>query len=131
MDARGAIGSWASFLWGKPLELPPALVRAYPMLAQARWRRGGLPPRVGGWCLGRSTVSGIALGRTVFLAPHCTLDPWLLLHEFAHVRQFAEVKVFPLRYLWQSLRHGYQANRFEQDANNFATRVLAERSSFL
>ncbi len=129
MDARGAIADWIDAVWGQPLKLPPALLAAYPMLAQARWRRGGFAPRVGGWCLGRATVSGIALGRTVFLAPHCALDPWLLLHEFAHVRQFAQVKVFPLRYLWQSLRHGYQANRFEQDANNFATRVLAERTS--
>ena len=129
MDARGAIAGWIESVWGQPLALPPKLLAAYPMLAQARWRRGGLAPRVGGWCLGRATVSGIALGRTVFLAPDCALDPWLLLHEFAHVRQFAQAKAFPLRYLWQSLRHGYQANRFEQDANNFATRVLAERTS--
>ena len=130
MDARGAVERLARALRGQPMELPLAILRVYPMLGHASWRRGGLAPRLGGWCLGRATVSGIALGRTVFLAPHVPLDPWLLLHEFAHVRQFAEVSAFPLRYLWQSLRHGYRANRFEQDANNFATRVLAERSSF-
>ena len=77
-------------LIGVPHALPPTLLEDYPELRHARWRRGGVPPRVGGWCLGRRTVSAITLGRTVFLAPEARLSAELLLHELAHVRQFQE-----------------------------------------
>ena len=42
-------------------------------LRGARWRRGGLPVRVGGWCLGQATVSAITLWRTIWLAPDVRL----------------------------------------------------------
>ncbi len=93
-----------------------------------RWRRGGLPPRVGGWCLGQSTVAGITLGRTVYLAPSAALAPELLLHELAHVEQFHRDRSFPLRYVWESLRRGYTHNRYEIEADAFAARLLAERA---
>lgn len=114
---------------GERVALPPRLVAQYPELAEARWRRGGLALRVGGWCLGRATVAGITLGRTVHLADGAGAPPWLLLHELAHVRQFARDPGFPARYAWESLRRGYRHNRYELEADAFAERVLAERGA--
>lgn len=111
-------------LLGRSLQLPDSLLRRHPALAGAIWRVGGLPPRVGGWALGQRTVLGITLGRTVFLAPHAQLDPALLLHEVAHVHQFQRVSAFPLRYLWESLRRGYHANRFEREADAWSNAML-------
>jgi hypothetical protein len=88
---------------------------------------GGLPPRVGGWFLGTSTVAGITLWRTIFLSPRVPPSPALLLHELCHVRQFARSRVFPVRYCWESLRRGYARNPYELEAEAFARRVLAER----
>lgn len=109
-----------SALVGTPMSLPAPLLERWPELRGARWRRGGLPLRIGGWCLGRSTVAGITLGRTIFLAPHESLDPELLLHELRHVHQFASDRAFPLRYVWRSLRRGYARNEYETDARAFA-----------
>lgn len=114
---------------GRALELPRELTDRYPELRRARWRRGGLPVRVGGWCLGRSTVSAITLWRTIWLAPD--LDPApslldLLLHELRHVEQFESSPLFPLRYLWESLRHGYVGNRFEVEARAYAAARVRE-----
>jgi len=105
---------------GVPVELPPALAARYPELREARYRRGGLPPRVGGWGLGQRTVAAITLWRTVFLAPRTRLDPELLLHELRHVHQFRASASFPLQYLWESIRRGYYRNRFEADAQEYA-----------
>ncbi len=112
-------------LVGDAERLPAALLTRHPVLAQASWRRGGLPPRIGGWALGQTTVLGIALGRTVYLAPQTQLDAALLLHELAHVHQFQRIRNFPVRYLWESLRHGYRANRFEREADDWAAVMLA------
>ena len=109
---------------GRAIALPRALLARHPELSRARWRRGGLPLRVGGWCLGRASVSGITLGRTIFLAHHAPLDMELLLHELRHVHQFESDRAFPLRYLWRSLRHGYADNPYEADAREFAARQL-------
>lgn len=106
------------------MALPDPLARRFPELRAVRWRVGGLPPRVGGWCLGRATVTGITLGRTVFLAPGAEWEPALLLHELRHVEQFSAVRAFPLRYVLESLRRGYRANRFERDADAFAAARL-------
>lgn len=108
-------------LIGEPLALPPALLARFPELRAARFRRGGLFVRIGGWCLGTRSVAGITLWRTVWLAPHAALAPRLLLHELRHVHQFgARPLLFPLLYVWESLRRGYHANRFETDAEAFA-----------
>ena len=64
-------------------------------------------------------------GRTIFLAPATRLEPELLLHEFRHVQQFSEVRTFPFRYIWESLRRGYHANRYEADARSYAARRLS------
>jgi fructose-1,6-bisphosphatase I len=104
------------WLIGRPFLLPAELLASYPELREARWRRGGLALRIGGWCLGRRTVSGITLWRTIWLADHASLSPELLLHELRHVHQFQDDRLFPLRYLWRSVRHGYTDNPYESDA---------------
>ncbi len=116
-------------LIGVPISLPDDQLGLYPSLLGANWRRGGLPPRIGGWALGCASVQGITLGKTVFLAPSAPLSPAFLLHELAHVHQFARVSNFPIRYLWASIRHGYYANRFESEANDFATSQLSRPTS--
>jgi hypothetical protein len=121
---NGAVTALWEWFVGRPMALPTTLVARHPALGDAQWRRGGLPPRVGGWALGRRTVLGIAVGRTVFLAPNTELDAALLLHEVAHVHQFQRVPGFVLRYLWESVRRGYAANRFEREADAYAARAL-------
>lgn len=114
---------------GRPLALPDDLLAQHPALASAEWRRGGLPPHVGGWALGKRSVLGITLGRTVFLAPEVALAPALLLHELAHVHQFERDAAFPLKYLWESLRRGYRSNRFEFEADSYAASQLSRPPS--
>ena len=112
---------WWRALAGEPVAVPPDLVERWPELARARWRRGGLAPRVGGWCLGTDTVSAITLWRTIFLGARTRLDDIeLLLHEVRHVEQFARDWTFPLQYVWESARRGYHRNRFEVDAVRYA-----------
>jgi hypothetical protein len=113
------------YLIGTPITLPDELLVRFPELAGARYRRGGLALRIGGWCLGRATVSGITLWRTIWLAPGVRLDAELLLHELRHVHQFEDDRVFPLRYLWRSVRHGYSENPYEADARAFAARRMS------
>ena len=105
---------------GKPIALPQALIARYPELAHAKWRRGGLPVRVGGWCLGQKTVSAITLWHIIWLAPNVPFAEELLLHELRHVDQFGSNAAFPLLYLWESLTRGYNRNRFEVDARAYA-----------
>lgn len=109
---------------GVAMPLPEELIAVHPALADVRWRRGGLPLRVGGWFLGQSTVDGITLGSTVFIAHRTYPSARLLLHEMGHVRQFRRDKTFPIRYLWESVRRGYSRNRYEAEADQFAEEVL-------
>ena len=113
-------------LIGEPLPLPDRIAREYPELTGVRLRRGGLPPRIGGWMLGHATVDAITLRRTIFFGSHTSLDAALLLHEFRHVEQFLERRSFPLRYIWESLRRGYHRNRYEIDARTYAAGRLVE-----
>lgn len=113
-------------LFGTSLQLPFELLEQYPELGDASWRRGGLFLRIGGFLLGRSTVAGITLWHTIWLASDDVMQPELLLHELRHVHQFQDDPLFALRYLWGSLRHGYTNNPYEADARAFATRRIAE-----
>jgi hypothetical protein len=117
------------WLIGRPFALPETLLATYPELREARWRRGGLALRIGGWCLGRRTVSGITLWRTIWLADDASLTPELLLHELRHVHQFQGDRAFPLRYLWRSVRHGYTDNPYESDARSYAAQRVGNASS--
>ena len=125
----GALTRLAAALIGVPHALPPELLRRFPELAGARWRSGGLPPRIGGWALGTRSVAAITLWRTVFLAPGAPASAELLLHELRHVHQFGASRVFPVRYLLDSLRHGYARNRYEADARAWAAARLQAGSS--
>ena len=122
----GYLASVSKALIGERLPLPKAIAREYPELNGVRLRRGGLPPRIGGWMLGQSTVEAITLRRTIFFGAHASLDAALLLHEFRHVEQFLERRSFPLRYIWESLRRGYHRNRYEIDARTYAARRLVK-----
>lgn len=117
MDALAAL---LAPLIGRPDPLPDEMLARHPELAEARVRRGGLLPRLGGWCLGRRSVSGITLWRTIWLAPDAPHAAELLLHELRHVQQFHAQAIFPLRYIWESVRHGYRQNRYEIDARAYA-----------
>jgi hypothetical protein len=124
MAATGIVETVIRALAGRPAHVPSTLVAQYPELSRARFRRGGLPVRVGGWCLGQASVSAITLWRTIWLADDAPLAPELLLHEIRHVDQFQASASFPLRYLWESVRRGYVRNRFEVDARAYAASRL-------
>ena len=118
-----------SVIAGDKIEIPYALTDLYPELAEASYRRGGLPVRIAGWALGMSTAEAITLWRTVFLEPRVPLTAELLLHELRHVHQFSERKSFPISYLWQSIRHGYSHNAYEIDARQYSANRLARNAS--
>ena len=119
----------AAPLIGSTDDIPPALLELFPELGVIHLRRGGLPARVGGWCLGRAWVDGITIGRYVWLSPTAAASAELLLHELRHVHQFQALRAFPLRYWWESLRRGYVQNRFEVDARRFAAERLTGRQA--
>ncbi|HET9424923.1 MAG TPA: hypothetical protein VFO55_06080 [Gemmatimonadaceae bacterium] len=112
------------FLIGVPETLPPSVAERYPELAQARYRRGGIPPRFAGWLLGRPTVAAVTLWRTIWLGRRVQLDDELLLHEWRHVEQFGASPAFPLMYIWETLRRGYWMNRFEVEARDYAAQRI-------
>ena len=125
----GPLSRLLQALVGRAVDLPPQLADTYPELREARYRVGGLPLRVGGWSLGSSTVCGITLWRTIWLEPNVRWDAELLLHEIRHVQQFQASASFPLQYVWESLRRGYHANRFEVDARRYASAQLGRGSA--
>ncbi len=61
--------------------------------------------------------TAITLGSTVFTKLR-SLTPAVLRHERVHVEQWRHFGPigFPLRYLWNHLKHGYHANPFEVEA---------------
>lgn len=109
---------------GRQVALPPGLLARFPELAAVHWRRDGVPVRIAGWFLGRRSAAAITLWNVVFLAPDVAFEPELLLHELRHVQQFGASVGFPLLYLWESVRRGYFANRYEVDARAYAARRL-------
>jgi hypothetical protein len=111
-------------LIGEPVQLPVELTQRYPELAEAKYRLGGLPVRIGGWSLGTSSAAAITLWRTVFISPRTPLTAELLLHELRHVHQFSESWSFPFSYLWQSIRYGYTRNAYEVDARRYSAARL-------
>ncbi len=120
----GARSRLVAALIGERIDLPKEMIRRYPDLAAATYRRGGLPVRIAGWALGTSTAAAITLWKTVFVAPTTRLDAELLLHELRHVHQFLEHRAFPVSYLWQSIRYGYSRNAYEVDARRYSASRL-------
>ena len=120
----GFVSRLSAALTGQRFELPSEMLARFPELAQAEYRRGGMPVRIGGWALGTSTAAAITLRRTIFVAPSTALTAELLLHELRHVHQFQENWAFPVSYLWQSLRYGYTRNAYEVDARRYSASRL-------
>ena len=117
-----------SFLLGRAESLPANLIERHPELGKARYRRGGLPPRIAGWCLAQSSVAAITLWNTIWLGERTPIDEELLLHESRHVAQFGASRAFPLHYLWESVRRGYWNNRYEIDARAYAAQRIRGRA---
>ncbi len=95
-----------------PAGLPEELLPAGVML-----RRGRLVPALGGWLSRRGgPAAAVALRRTIVVHPGVPITRTLLAHELAHVRQWEEDLLFPLRYTLETLRRGYVNNRYERAA---------------
>jgi hypothetical protein len=59
-------------------------------------------------------------------------NPQLLLHEYFHViRQWRPGHLTRWRYLTESARRGYQANRYEQEAREFAASARERFDQYL
>jgi hypothetical protein len=59
-------------------------------------------------------------------------NPQLLLHEYFHViRQWRSGHLTRWRYLTESARRGYQANRYEQEAREFAANARERFNQYL
>jgi hypothetical protein len=59
-------------------------------------------------------------------------NPDLLLHEYFHVvRQWRPGRLTRWRYLIESARRGYRANRFEQEAREFAAAARERFDQYL
>lgn len=88
-------------------------------------RAGRLVPGIGGLLSGLGEPAGaVTLGRTIIVHPDVHLTDRLLRHELAHVRQWQRAPLtFPLRYVWQHLRHGYRDNPYEVEARAAETEI--------
>lgn len=81
-------------------------------------RAGRLVPAIGGRLSGMARpAAAVTLGRTIIVHPDVHLSDRLLRHELAHVRQWQRAPLtFPVRYVWQHLKHGYRDNPYEVEA---------------
>lgn len=66
----------------------------------------------------------IVIGKTIHLHHASRVDflnniRWVK-HEFCHIRQFKEhgFLLFMLKYVWESILHGYHNNKYEIEARN-------------
>ncbi len=75
-------------------------------------------PALGGALAGMGgPAAAVTLGRTIVVHPDVPVTRRLLTHELTHVRQWqAHPFSFPVRYAWEFLRHGYEANPYEVEA---------------
>jgi hypothetical protein len=112
----------ADNLLGRRMVLPREL-RGETLPPGVVLREGHLLPAIGGFFARMGgPAAAVTLGRTIVVHPDVRLTPRLLSHELAHVRQWEEDPLFPVRYTVETLRHGYRQNRFEREARE------AERS---
>lgn len=69
----------------------------------------------------RGGVSAVTIGRHVFVHPDAAGDRVLLCHELEHVAQYDSLgALFFFEYSIETLRNGYQRNRFELAADSAA-----------
>jgi hypothetical protein len=64
----------------------------------------------------KGSAAAVTLRRTIVVHPDVTLTPALLAHELAHVRQWEQDPLFPIRYSMATLRLGYRNNPYEIEA---------------
>ncbi len=75
----------------------------------------------------------MVIGRTVHLSgatrADFLADPEWVAHEQVHLRQVRELGLwnFLARYLWESARVGYYANKYEVEAREEAARIVKEK----
>jgi hypothetical protein len=106
----------ADLLLGRRLVLPPQLDASL-VPPGVVLREGRLLPALGGFFARmRGPAAAVTLRHTIVVHPAVRLTPRLLAHELEHVRQWDDDALFPLRYTVETLRHGYQQNRYEREA---------------
>jgi len=85
----------------------------------ARWLPG-LAGRLSGM---RQPAAAVTLGSTIVVHPSVRITTRLVKHELEHVRQWRRNRwSFPLRYVLNHLRYGYEANPFEVEAREAETK---------
>ncbi|HET9220792.1 MAG TPA: DUF4157 domain-containing protein [Terriglobia bacterium] len=85
------------------------------------------------WMAPKRTFNGLTLWNRVYLVNNCwQCDPVtpggleLILHELVHVAQYRRNPVvFPVRYLINHFRYGYDRNPAEVEARETASRLAA------
>jgi len=64
------------------------------------------------WLPGYKKMTGLTAGSVVLVTDENTLA-----HELIHVEQFVRVPlIFPILYIWDYIKHGYQQNKYEAEA---------------
>ncbi|HEX6560082.1 MAG TPA: DUF4157 domain-containing protein [Longimicrobiales bacterium] len=97
-----------------PEPLPEGVV-----LRAARW----LPALAGRLSGMGQAAAAVTLGRTIVVHPSMRVTARLVKHELAHVRQWQENRwAFPVRYVVNHLRYGYERNPFEVEARAAETK---------
>jgi hypothetical protein len=96
----------------RELQLPEVLPKGVVVL------RGVWIPRISGWLSGmRAPAAAVTLWNVIVVGPDVEITRRLLRHELAHVSQWRRAPLlFPLRYLLQHLKHGYDNNPYEVEA---------------
>ena len=105
-----------AWLLGRVLSEEPGLPEPIPEgvgVFRNRW-----VPVIGGLLSGmKQHAAAVTIGDAILVHPDVRLTPGLLRHELAHVRQWRQRPLtFPLRYVLEHVRHGYQQNPFEVEA---------------
>lgn len=89
--------------------------------------------RLARWKLGNKATVAMVIGQTVHLSgatrEQFLANPAWVAHEQVHLRQFREQGFwrFLWRYVWESARVGYYANRYEVEAREEAAQAMAAR----
>lgn len=97
------------------IEIPPGVT----------CRRGGLILSIGSAFMGhgkdgkRMNADAVTLGNTILVRAGHHPSARLICHELVHVRQWKD-PFFPLKYVLESIRHGYYDNRYEAEARKEA-----------
>jgi len=114
---------------GRRLQPPPVFL-AGTRSSEVVFRSSRLVPWIGG-LLSRmgSSAAAVTLRRTVVVHPDVLITPGLIAHELAHVRQWEEDPLFPIRYATATLRFGYLNNPYEVEARRFAASATSDHSA--